>query len=383
MIAAASARTCILRLAGGALLAFGLCLVAGPPALAHANGTSYLTVAADDDSPSLVATWNIATADLQLPLEIDIDGDGVLTTREIDARRATIVRFATERLRIRRGGADCLLTGRGLTTVRRQSQPFLSLDLTGRCKRSGLMQVSTSLFFGSAGYSALLDIRTAGGRAPAVLTADAPSWTELPAPSMLESLQRFLHEGIWHIWRGYDHLAFLLLLLLPAVLEHGRSGWVGTQSLRAIGLRTLGVVSAFTLAHSITLSLATLGIMTPPTAPVEAAIAASVVLAGLANLIPRFAAHGARMAFGFGLIHGFGFATALQELGLMRGNIAAPLAGFNIGVELGQLAVVAMALPILALLRQRPVYHRLLMPGASAAVASLAAWWLLQRVAAM
>jgi hypothetical protein len=142
------------------------------------------------------------------------------------------------------------------------------------------------------------------------------------------------------------------------------------------------VVTAFTLAHSLTLSLAALGWVVPASRWIEAAIAASVLLAALNNLRPVATRRLWVIAFGFGLIHGFGFAGALTELGLPTGARLACLVGFNLGVEIGQLAVVALVLPVLFALRHRAVYVRALMPAASLGIAALAGMWCVQRLAA-
>ena len=140
------------------------------------------------------------------------------------------------------------------------------------------------------------------------------------------------------------------------------------------------MVTAFTVAHSITLSLATLGWISLPSRWVESAIAASVVLAALNNVWPVF--HGRRwiVAFGFGLIHGFGFASVLADLGLPQGALALALLGFNVGVELGQLAIVAAFLPLAYLLRRSAFYQRAVMRAGSLLIAALAAAWLVERV---
>ena len=191
----------------------------------------------------------------------------------------------------------------------------------------------------------------------------------------------FLREGVHHIWVGYDHLAFLLSLLLAAVLVRERRAWRPAPRMRGALLHIAGIVTAFTLAHSITLSAAALGWVTPASRWVEAAIAASVLLAALNNLRPVVVRRAWMVAFGFGLVHGFGFAGALSELGLPAGARVPALLGFNLGVELGQLAVVAIVLPILFLLRRRRWYARFVVPAVSLGIAALAAWWLLQRLA--
>jgi hypothetical protein len=139
-------------------------------------------------------------------------------------------------------------------------------------------------------------------------------------------------------------------------------------------------VTAFTLAHSITLSLAALGWITPASRWIEAAIAASVLLAALNNLLPVVNKRLWVMGFAFGLIHGFGFAGALSELGLPTGARLQALVGFNLGVEIGQLAVVAMVLPLLFVMRTKPWYAKICMPLASLVIACLAVWWLYLRL---
>lgn len=144
-------------------------------------------------------------------------------------------------------------------------------------------------------------------------------------------------------------------------------------------LETAGIVTAFTLAHSLTLTLAVLDVVDLPSRLVETAIAFTIVLAALNNLFPLVTTRRWSLAFGLGLIHGFGFASALRDLGLPSDALALALAGFNLGVETGQLAIVAIALPLAFVLRQTWLYRRLALPVGSAAVALLALVWCLER----
>ena len=141
----------------------------------------------------------------------------------------------------------------------------------------------------------------------------------------------------------------------------------------------LRIVTAFTVAHSITLSLATLGLVTLPSRIVESSIAASVVLAALNNVYP--VAHGRRwmVAFGFGLLHGFGFASVLVDLGLPQGALALALLGFNLGVECGQLAIVAAFLPLAYAVRRSWFYRRVVLLGGSLVIAVVASVWFVER----
>jgi hypothetical protein len=360
-------------------MAGALLLMAGnPSAFGHAVSTAYLRLETSTQPATLRV--DLPLRDLEDLVGLDADGDGHITWREVEAAESRIEAVVSAGVRVHRGEGDCRFVAQPLAIDSHAGTPQVvvagALDCAGS---TGDWSLDYRLLFDrDRTHRALLAVSGAGTTAGIVLDANHPSWQ--PERSKFALFIDFVRQGIWHIWLGYDHLAFLLLLLLPAVLERGQGGWTPVQSQRRIVVRVLKVVTAFTAAHSITLSLAALGVLTPPAAPIEAAIAVTVILAGLANLIPRFAVHGAAMAFGFGLIHGFGFANALAEVGLKAGSIAAPLAGFNIGVELGQLAVVAVALPTLSALRKTRQYSRRLMPGASIATMVVAAGWLLQRL---
>ena len=139
------------------------------------------------------------------------------------------------------------------------------------------------------------------------------------------------------------------------------------------------VVTAFTLAHSVTLTLATLGLVSLPSRLVESAIACSVVLAALNNVWPIVRQRLWLLAFGFGLLHGLGFAGALLDLGLPAHAMVVPLLAFNLGVELGQLAIVALLLPLIFALRETSLYPRLMLRAGSSAIAVLGGLWLVER----
>ncbi len=214
----------------------------------------------------------------------------------------------------------------------------------------------------------------------AVLGPQAPTQSfELKAVSRWAQFIDYAREGVWHIWIGFDHILFLLSLLLPAVLLWRAPGWLAVETFRAAFVDVFKIVTAFTLAHSITLSLATLGLVSLPSRWVESAIAASVVLAALNNLWPLFHRRRWMVAFGFGLIHGFGFASVLVDLGLPREALALALVGFNLGVEAGQLAIVALFLPLAFTLRRTAFYRRAVMVGGSVLIVALAGTWLIER----
>ncbi len=189
----------------------------------------------------------------------------------------------------------------------------------------------------------------------------------------------FAREGVRHIGSGYDHLLFLVSLLLPAVLVRRDGAWQPAPTFAGALGDLAKTVTAFTIAHSVTLALAALDLVRLPDRLVEPAIALSVVLAALNNLRPVFG--GARwvVAFGFGLVHGFGFAGALGELGLPAGARLVSLAAFNAGVEFGQLAIVIPFVAIAWLVRGSRAYRRFALAGGSVAIAAIAAVWFAER----
>jgi hypothetical protein len=215
---------------------------------------------------------------------------------------------------------------------------------------------------------------------PLIFAADsARQQLRLAPPSAWETLRQYIVEGVWHIWIGFDHILFLVALLLPSVLVRADRAWTPTASLRGAAIDVLKVVTAFTLAHSITLSLAVLGYVSLPSRLVESVIAASVAVAALNNLRGTVDRRRWVVAFIFGLVHGFGFASVLADLGLPQGALALALVGFNVGVELGQLAIVAAFLPVAFALRATGFYRVGVLRFGSLAVAAVAAWWFVQR----
>jgi len=202
---------------------------------------------------------------------------------------------------------------------------------------------------------------------------------ELDHPSPWPAFIEYLRAGIWHIWSGVDHLLFLLSLLLPAVLVRREGRWEAVPIAAPAFANIVKVVTAFTLAHSITLSLAAFDVIRLPGRLTESVIAASIIVAALNNVFPRVTEGRWRIAFAFGLLHGFGFASVLAEMGLPKGARLVSLVAFNLGVEAGQLAVVLAVMPLAYLLRSTTFYRRGVLPWGSSAIAGLALVWFMQR----
>jgi hypothetical protein len=230
-------------------------------------------------------------------------------------------------------------------------------------------------------HRGLLELTRGGVEQAAVLSRETPRVSlDVSAPGRWAQFGAFLSEGVWHILKGYDHILFLLTLLFPAVVRHSAAGWEPRESLRATALDVLQVVTAFTLAHSLTLSMAVLGLVHLPARWVECGIALTVLLGALNNLRPIIVYRRWAVAFAFGLVHGFGFASVLADLGLQGTNLALSLLGFNAGVEVGQLLVVLAVLPLAFAARHTVLYRHAFMPAGSAAIALLAGYWLMTRM---
>jgi hypothetical protein len=187
------------------------------------------------------------------------------------------------------------------------------------------------------------------------------------------------HLGMQHIAEGTDHLLFLLTLLLPAPLLVLRRSWSGIAGVRPSLVRILKIVTAFTIGHSITLALATLGLVHVPSRPIEALIAVSILISAIHALRPIFPGREAWIAAFFGLVHGLAFASTLGELGLGRWERLASILAFNLGIETMQLFVVVATMPSLLLLSRTPAYPSVRIGGAAfAAIASLG--WIIERL---
>ena len=363
-----------------------LALLAPTAAWAHKPSDSYLTVRAAQGTSTLSIRWDIALRDLDYVLQLDRDGNGDLSWGEVRQREADIIKLAVSRLTFTAAGTACALANASPMMLDKHSDgTYAVLSLNAQCA-----SLDAPL---KAGYSMLFDVDPSHRGlvqwvAPGVDTAQALVFgTEsaeqvlaLQPGSVWQTLKQYAKDGVWHIWIGYDHILFLLALLLPAVLLRKNGQWEPAPTLRGAFIEVVKVVTAFTVAHSITLTLASLQIITLPSRLVESVIAASVVLAALNNL--RGTIEGRRwiMAFVFGLIHGFGFASVLADLGLPQNALILALVGFNVGVEIGQLTIVAVFLPLAFWLRRTRFYRVGVLIGGSLLVALLASWWLAQRL---
>jgi hydrogenase/urease accessory protein HupE len=361
------------RVARGAIFSVLFSLLPFQYANGHDPGLSSLTIR--QHTNSLEAILTLAVKDAVQLAELDENHDGFVTQAEFAKTRSQLETAAARQLFIAPDGNVAepqsvrsqldennnveVRLDFGVTIFSRleiQSKNIASLPLGHR----QYLQVQNSR--GETMFERLLSAAT--DRAT-VEMADAPS--SIAAFKAARSFANFLSLGVKHILTGYDHLLFLLGLLLVA---HSF-------------LSSLGIITSFTVAHSITLAVATLQLVQIPSRVVEPLIAASIVFVGVENLLRGNIPRAQRLVpFGFGLIHGFGFASALREadIGSGTGGIVLPLFSFNLGVELGQIMVAGLVLPIIWKLRENPMFIARWAPACSAAVVVLGSFWFAERV---
>jgi HupE / UreJ protein len=359
-------------------------------ALAHKPSDSYLTMSVPKDGSDVAVRWDIALRDLDYVLQLDRDNDGALTWGEVRSRGDDITKYAMANLVISSKDKPCALTTTAPMQLDKHSDgTYAVLSVSAACGTalSDALQVKYSLLFDvDPSHRGLVQWLPPGEKeALSVILGTETATQNLPfkPPSQWESFKQYVVEGVWHIWIGFDHILFLLSLLLPAVLIFKKINNIKqlqpVESFWGAFKEVLKVVTAFTLAHSITLSLAALGYVSLPSRLVESVIAASIIVAAISNIRGNLDTQRWVMAFGFGLIHGFGFASVLADLGLPQNALVAALIGFNVGVELGQLAIVAVFLPLAFWLRATKFYQVGVFKWGSVLIALMALYWFVQR----
>jgi len=353
---------------------------------------SSLTLEVESSPSRLQGEWKVRVMDLSFPLRLDLNHDGVVRWPQIEHRRADIQAYLGSHIRILANGARVGVGFGQLAYGTQDGEPFilarLTADVTGAGTTAGAegtvatLGVNYSLpSAGTAERCHLKVIWPGEGMQAADIFAASGTLTFTRSAAAASGFQESLQQGIWHIWTGYDHILFLIVLLIPAVFHRTPGGGrEAVPTFTAALLRVVIIVSAFTVAHSITLACAAMEWVRLPSRLVESVIAASILIAALNNLLSRTAGgRSAELAFAFGLIHGFGFAGALSEIGADGSPLWRTLLAFNGGVEAGQLAIVAVFLPIAYLLRRTRFYQTGVLLGGSTLAGLCALLWFWER----
>jgi hydrogenase/urease accessory protein HupE len=368
-----------------AFLALGLLFA--QPGFAHEIGLSSSVVQLHTNRLEALLTFAVREMEEVLPL--DADQDGVTSPAEFQSNQDALTTLLLTNCPVRFDGSNALPSN-----VRCLLDSSNNVELSFSCELSSFKQLELSyevirlltpghrmLFTLVAPSGEVLADRLLSQNSPVVsvqLDLELPASTNTnaptgapPAPTPIlpkapPTFVEFTKLGVEHILIGYDHLLFLFALLIVT-----RDFWAA-----------LKVITCFTIAHSVTLAVATLDLMHLPGHWVEPMIALTIIYVGIENIVckgnpPRRWL----LTFVFGLIHGFGFAAVLRELGIgAHGGVILPLFSFNLGVELGQIAVAALALPVIWQLRKSEFFLRKELPACSVVVALLGVYWFVQRV---
>jgi hypothetical protein len=345
---------------------FALILAAASPAFAHPAPFSYLDVHLTRGS----VEGTLVLHDFDVAHELGLQNpDALLDAGLLHQYTPRIVRFVTERLGL-------VVDGQVLSLALTGTRPLIdrsAVQLSWRAPTAsppGHVVVTTVLFPYDPTHQTFVNVYESDRLARQYLLSDRRPTLDYYAGNRQGALavfKAFTVSGVHHIAIGPDHILFIVGLLL----------------LGGSALRLLGIVSAFTIGHSITLSLAALGIVTPPAHIIEPAIALSIVYVGADNLV----AAGGRdarpwIALFFGLVHGFGFASVLREIGLPPRALGISLFSFNLGVEIGQAIIVVIVATALAFVRKRsPQVAQRFATAGSIGVIVAGAYWFIQRIA--
>jgi hypothetical protein len=355
-------------------------LLLSATAQAHIASNGFLV--AQVEGAQVSGSVELAVRDVELAVGLDANHDGKVTWGELFSGGPELAQYLRQNVRFAVGGQPCTLQLGALEVNDHVDGRYAWVPFSAHCPVE-IRQLEiryTPLSDIDPSHRGLLTLTAGSVTQTAVLGGDSSdSHFAVYAPSKWRAFTEYLHAGMLHIWGGIDHLLFLLSLLLPAVLIRTARGWKPVARSRPALISILKVVTAFTLAHSITLSLAAFNVVHLPSRLTESVIAASIVIAALNNIFPFVTESRAKIAFSFGLLHGFGFASVLADMGLPQGARVLSLVAFNLGIEVGQLAVVLAVMPVIYGLRPTLFYRRVVMPWGSAAIAVVAMFWLVQR----
>jgi hypothetical protein len=370
------------------------------PAWAHAHATSnaYVWLQGSDAAPTV--RLDVPLADVDRSLWLDRDQDGQITWGEVLAQWQALQRLVQRdvlwqgahgpcevidwdapALVVHHDGVHATLSYRLTCSAGSTANPAAPQSVTYRMfaqsnaeHRALLRRVATAHPPGDVEATPVLMLSAEG----TALTA-APSVPWRKADAAAPGWSGYVLMGMKHLSEGLDHIVFLALLLVVCVLVRSGGAWHVRAAMGGSAREAAWVVTAFTLAHSLSLALAVAGIVTLPSAWVELTIALSVLITALDNWRPVLNLPRWSLAAIFGLAHGLGFAGPMQNLGLQGMALAVPLLGFNVGVELGQLVIVALVLPTLILLSPKPWYLQRLVPITSLLAVGLAVLWIIDR----
>jgi hypothetical protein len=370
---------------------FGLMLILWlPPSHGHQLSTGYLKLTVDQQNQQQFnGQLQIRLFDLERSVGIDADQNGTVLWQEVLLRQSAISDYIRGNLVVSSQYTQCVLgVSPPFQAVRHLDEGYLHVNMIHSC--DGNVQDQTlevdyrGIFTQDADHKLLLNIEGFGqnpARGISAVLASNKQSVEFEASRsyVLDTFLSYLYQGVVHILMGTDHILFLVVLLLSCVLRREDGKWTVQNSLSPVLKKAAWIVTAFTLAHSITLTATALGWLSPNIGWVEIGIAMSVLLTAMNNIWPLVVRLG-WITFAFGLLHGVGFASVLSDLGLSSEHQLVSILAFNLGVELGQLGILLVVLPLLFLIRNFSLYSLLVLKSGSFIIGLVALNWAIQRL---
>jgi hypothetical protein len=340
---------------------------------------NYLTI--DTNNTQAKITLDFESDNLEQFIKLDTNDNGIISWKELKAKKSEIIDLVLPHIKFSSGGKICAKKVKDFEVHRRVHQSYIILKIDLDCSVKDKIDIYYDLFFDvDRSQKAFVQLKDKNSSQPMVISPRKKELSlQTQESSFFKTFVNFLVEGIWHIWIGFDHILFLLMLLIPSVVIFSDKSFIPQESLKKVLIKILKIVTAFTVAHSITLAMSVLDVVEVDMRYIEVAIALSVLFTALNNLFSFTQTKTWILAFSFGLIHGFGFANVLKEMTLKSSELIGSLFGFNLGVEVGQLAIVLVVIPIIFLTRKTSFYRYVILYGFSAVTAVIASLWAYER----
>ena len=345
---------------------------------AHESSTAYLNLSTNEER-TVSAEYEISLRDLALLIEIDPNKDNQVNWAEVKSQTALIEQLITSKIRLEGDAQQCQITEFSPLAINtRGGFNYLYTSFELKCEQP-IDSLDYQILTGIDANHRLILTQASDDTPLQVLTVGQHSIGSEANSGWISTVANFLKSGIHHLLIGWDHLLFLFVLLIPAVYMRKEKTLLAVPKPKAALLEVFWIATSFTLAHSITLTLAALQIISIPARFIESVIALSIAFAALNNLVPMLRVRAIYLAFVFGLIHGFGFANVLVDLPLATSERVLALLSFNIGIELGQLVFIIAVFPIALLLRHTQFYKWIIFYIGSLISILIALWWFFER----
>lgn len=362
---------------------FNVALVVGAillnSSLTRAHEANDARIEAVVSTQTVEISWGVALADLDLLINLDNDLDGSISRRDIDASRLKIESAMLPKLRVSADGQTCVLGPADLSIATPDLLPYLYLEFEANCGQTVTSLLVSYDFMFDLDYSHQAIIRVKNGESVQSQVAGQSNRNlafELGQSSgLVATLLTFFASGLDHIVEGYDHVAFLLVLAFSVLIAARRENTpLGTRVWQIAMMLT-----GFTVAHAVSITLAQFNWVVVPSRLVESFIALSIVVAAIDVWKPFLGKLKWYAIFGFGLVHGLGFASSLGNVGLSGSDLFFALLGFNVGIEVGQIVLAITVVGLDHLLSYRPCTQQYLSTVCVSLSGTIGLYWFVVR----